>query len=76
MPISPRIHKLEVPHNPVPLNSAFYIERYSLESLRYIIESFCYDAIAQPAALIRIKALRQMGKTSLREGGAYAPTII
>lgn len=64
-PIPPPHNRLELPHHPVPLNSPLYIERYPQESLRYTIESFCYEAIAQPAALIRIKAPRQMGKTSL-----------
>ncbi|WP_308418392.1 AAA-like domain-containing protein [Nostoc sp. CENA543] len=62
---SPLPRRLELPHHPVPLNSSLYIERYYLESLRYTIESFCYEAITQEAALIRIKAPRQMGKTSL-----------
>ncbi|AFY48829.1 hypothetical protein Nos7524_3022 [Nostoc sp. PCC 7524] len=65
LPILPPINRLELPHDPVPLNSPLYIERYSLESLHYTIESFCYETITQPAALIRIKAPRQMGKTSL-----------
>ncbi|MBD2731297.1 AAA-like domain-containing protein [Nostoc sp. FACHB-892] len=43
---------------PVPLNSCFYVERPP-------VESDCYQAIRQPGALIRIKAARQMGKTSL-----------
>lgn len=43
---------------PVSLNSRFYVERPP-------IESNCYEAISQPGALIRIKAPRQMGKTSL-----------
>ena len=43
---------------PVPLNSAFYVERSR-------IESRCYEEINQPGALIRIKAPSQMGKTSL-----------
>jgi AAA-like domain/CHAT domain len=42
----------------VPLNSPFYVERPP-------IESTCYTAIVKPGALIRIKAPRQMGKTSL-----------
>ncbi|NEO27115.1 MAG: hypothetical protein F6K03_09525 [Kamptonema sp. SIO4C4] len=49
---------LEIPEGQVPLESPFYIERPP-------IESDCYDAIAQPNALIRIKAPRQMGKSSL-----------
>jgi len=42
----------------VPLNSPFYVERPP-------IEANCYTAIVKPGALIRIKAPRQMGKTSL-----------
>ncbi|QLE59561.1 serine/threonine protein kinase [Nostoc sp. TCL26-01] len=61
----PSVNRLELPHHPVPLNSPFYVERYSTTSVRYTIEALCYEAIAQPAALIRIKAPRQMGKTSL-----------
>ncbi len=49
---------LEVPEGPVALNSIFYVERPP-------IESRCYDTITQAGALIRIKAPRQMGKTSL-----------
>lgn len=49
---------LEIPEGQVPLNSPFYIERPP-------IETTCYEAIANPNALIRIKAPRQMGKTSL-----------
>ncbi|WP_414578826.1 AAA-like domain-containing protein [Anabaena sp. CCY 9402-a] len=63
--ILPSINRLEPPHHPGSLNSALYIERYSLESLHCTVESFCYQAIAQPAAIIRIKAPRQMGKTFL-----------
>jgi predicted AAA+ superfamily ATPase len=39
------------------LESRFYIQRPPIETL-------CYEAITQPGALIRIKAPRQMGKTS------------
>ena len=42
----------------LPLDSAFYVQRSQIESI-------CYDAILQPGALLRIKAPRQMGKTSL-----------
>src|SRR5207237_2944293 len=42
----------------VPLNSPLYIERFPLEQV-------CYETILQPGALIRIKAPKQMGKTSL-----------
>ncbi|MBW4496886.1 MAG: AAA-like domain-containing protein [Oscillatoria princeps RMCB-10] len=48
----------ELPEGQVELASRFYIERPP-------IESRCYDTIIQPGALIRIKASRQMGKTSL-----------
>jgi serine/threonine-protein kinase len=49
---------LDEPEGQVGLDSAFYVERPP-------IESDCYDAIEKPAALIRVKAPRQMGKTSL-----------
>ena len=48
----------ELPRGQVELASAFYLERP-------LIDSRCYEAIAKPGALIRIKAPRQMGKTSL-----------
>ncbi|MDX2098331.1 MAG: AAA-like domain-containing protein [Leptolyngbyaceae cyanobacterium bins.59] len=48
----------ELPGGQVRLSSAFYIERVPYEAQ-------CYRAILQPGALIRIKAPRQMGKTSL-----------
>ena len=53
--------KAVVPENPegqVPLDSDFYVERPPLEA-------DCYEMILKPGALIRIKAPRQMGKTSL-----------
>ena len=49
---------LERPEGSVSLKSLFYIERPP-------IEGDCYDEIVQPGALIRIKAPRQMGKSSL-----------
>ena len=49
---------LELPIESVPLSSPFYIRRDPDETL-------CYDQVIQPGALIRIKAPRQMGKTSL-----------
>jgi hypothetical protein len=49
---------LEQPEGRVPLGSALYVERPP-------IESDCYEAIVTPGALIRVKAPRQMGKTSL-----------
>ncbi|NMG06038.1 AAA-like domain-containing protein [Brasilonema sp. UFV-L1] len=48
----------EQPEGQVSLQSAFYVERPP-------IEADCYKTILQPGALIRIKAPRQMGKTSL-----------
>mgnify|MGYP005843493433 CR=1 FL=1 len=49
---------LEFPGGSVPLNSPFYIERPP-------IEANAYAEINNPGSLIRIKAPRQMGKTSL-----------
>ncbi|NEQ97788.1 MAG: hypothetical protein F6K30_13895 [Cyanothece sp. SIO2G6] len=48
----------EVPKGLVQLESIYYIERPPCETQ-------CYAAIQRPGALIRIKAPRQMGKTSL-----------
>ncbi len=48
----------ELPQGQVRLDSAFYIERSPYEAQ-------CYREILQPGTLIRIKAPRQMGKTSL-----------
>jgi AAA-like domain len=48
----------ELPSGQVRLASAFYVERVPYEAQ-------CYKEILQPGALIRIKAPRQMGKTSL-----------
>lgn len=48
----------ELPEGSVSLDSAFYVERPP-------IEERCQETIVQPGALIRIKAPRQMGKTSL-----------
>ncbi len=52
------IPKLEYPDGLVSLNSPFYIEYPDIESL-------CYETLVQPASLIRIKAPKLMGKTSL-----------
>ncbi len=46
------------PSGSVPLESSFYIERSPIEEL-------VYREINQPGALVRIKAPREMGKTSL-----------
>lgn len=48
----------KLPKNQDNLASHFYIERPPIEEL-------CYQEISKPGALIRIKAPRQMGKTSL-----------
>ncbi|MEB3215015.1 MAG: AAA-like domain-containing protein [Nostocales cyanobacterium 94392] len=52
------MQSLEYPDGAVPLNSSFYLERNGIESL-------CYQTLEKPAALIRIKAPKFMGKTSL-----------
>ncbi|MEG4070856.1 AAA-like domain-containing protein [Microcoleus sp. Pol11C2] len=49
---------LDNPEGSVSLDSPLYIDRPP-------IESDCYQTIVKPGALIRIKAPRQMGKTSL-----------
>ena len=48
----------ENPEGQVPLDSVFYVDRSP-------IEGDCYDEVVKPGALIRVKAPRQMGKTSL-----------
>ncbi|NER32900.1 MAG: protein kinase [Oscillatoria sp. SIO1A7] len=48
----------EEPEGQVSLDSPFYVERPP-------IELDCYEAIEKPAGLIRVKAPRQMGKSSL-----------
>lgn len=48
----------ELPRGQVELASAFYVERPG-------IDQRCYEELIKPGALIRIKAPRQMGKTSL-----------
>lgn len=52
------LNALELPETPVPLDSALYIKRPP-------IESQAYEEIVKPGALIRIKAPKQMGKSSL-----------
>ncbi|MGI2908541.1 AAA-like domain-containing protein [Tolypothrix sp. VBCCA 56010] len=49
---------LEQPEGQIPLDSAYYIDRPP-------IETDCYEASIKPGALIRVKAPRQMGKSSL-----------
>ncbi|MGI0486368.1 AAA-like domain-containing protein [Pantanalinema rosaneae CENA516] len=48
----------ELPTGQVALHSSLYVNRSP-------IEENCYSTVLQPGALIRIKAPRQMGKTSL-----------
>lgn len=49
---------IEQPEGQVPLNSIFYVERPP-------VEEDCYESIVRPGTLIRVKAPRQMGKSSL-----------
>ena len=49
---------LTFPEGFVPLDSPYYIRRSPIESI-------CYETIAKPGSLIRIKGARWMGKTSL-----------
>ena len=53
-----QISALELPNTPVPLDSALYVQRPPIEAL-------AYEEILKPGALIRIKAPKHMGKTSL-----------
>jgi transcriptional regulator with XRE-family HTH domain len=65
-------HLADFPGGPLPLNSSLYIERPPIEAL-------AYAEIRKPGALLRIRAPRRMGKTSLmqrilaygREGEGY-----
>ncbi|MEL6401124.1 MAG: AAA-like domain-containing protein [Cyanobacteria bacterium J06626_4] len=57
-PLAPTSLALEFPSGPVPLNSSLYVERPP-------IESQAFADVLKPGSLIRIKAPRQMGKTSL-----------
>jgi hypothetical protein len=54
----PKPKPMMEPSGTLPLDSPLYIERPP-------IESDCYENISNPDALIRIKAPRQMGKSSL-----------
>jgi hypothetical protein len=58
MPMPPSAIAWEEPEGLVPIDSPFYIERLP-------VEPDCYDAVTKPHSLIRVKAPRQMGKTSL-----------
>ncbi|HBE16903.1 MAG TPA: hypothetical protein DEG17_22165 [Cyanobacteria bacterium UBA11149] len=55
---SPSLPLPTVPEGAVHLDSIFYITRSP-------IEENCYEEITRPGGLIRLKAPRQMGKTSL-----------
>ncbi|MGG6242316.1 AAA-like domain-containing protein [Nodosilinea sp. AN01ver1] len=55
---SPGLPDWELPNGPVPLASQLYIERPP-------IETQTMAALLKPGSLIRLKAPRQMGKTSL-----------
>jgi hypothetical protein len=52
------LNALELPETPVPFDSILYVKRPP-------IESQAYEEIAKPGALIRIKASKKMGKSSL-----------
>lgn len=58
VPVATAAIALDEPEGQVPLDSPLYIERPP-------IEARCYETIRKPGALIRIKAPRQMGKSSL-----------
>ncbi|MGK7950465.1 MAG: AAA-like domain-containing protein [Xenococcaceae cyanobacterium] len=53
-----KTENLTFPEGSVALGSPFYIERTGIESV-------CYETIVKPGSLIRIKAAKWMGKTSL-----------
>ncbi len=57
----------ELPEGQVEVASAFYMERPP-------IEARCRETLVQPGSLIRIKAPRQMGKTSLMARLLYRAT--
>lgn len=69
-------YQLELPEGQVELTSPFYINRPP-------VEARCYEEIKKLGSLIRIKAPRQMGKTSLmakilhesQSQGSYAVTL-
>ncbi|MEL6493800.1 MAG: AAA-like domain-containing protein [Cyanobacteria bacterium J06623_7] len=56
--ITGSITALELPNTPVPLDSALYVQRPPIETL-------AFAEILKPGALVRIKAPKHMGKTSL-----------
>ncbi|NET25395.1 AAA-like domain-containing protein [Okeania sp. SIO1I7] len=58
-----KANKIILPGRPEKPDSPFYIERYRIK--RCSIESECHEKIEDPGSLVRIKAPKQMGKTSL-----------
>ncbi|NEN90065.1 MAG: hypothetical protein F6K48_14565, partial [Okeania sp. SIO3H1] len=58
-----KTNKIILPGRPEKPDSPFYIERYRIK--RCSIEYECYEKIEDPGSLVRIKAPKQMGKTSL-----------
>ncbi|NEP38836.1 MAG: hypothetical protein F6K25_26065 [Okeania sp. SIO2G4] len=57
------ISQVVIPGRPEKLDSPFYIQRYRIR--RCSVESECYGEIEKPGSLVRIKAPKKMGKTSL-----------
>ncbi|WP_013324739.1 AAA-like domain-containing protein [Gloeothece verrucosa] len=58
LPTVSSVTDLSFPEGSVSLNSPFYLERDFVEEL-------CYQTVIKPGSLIRIKAPKLMGKTSL-----------
>ncbi|MBD2385948.1 AAA-like domain-containing protein [Cylindrospermum sp. FACHB-282] len=58
LPASPSATEVPFPEGSEALDSPFYIEHCGIKSL-------CYETILKPGSLIRIKAPKLMGKTSL-----------
>ena len=56
---------LTFPEGPIALGSPFYLQRYVPLAPQSCCESVCYETIAKPGSLIRIKGAKWMGKTSL-----------
>ena len=56
--ISTQSNNLTFPEGSVAIDSPFYLDREGVESV-------CYETIVKPGSLIRIKAAKWMGKTSL-----------
>jgi len=54
----PAVEDIDLPGSPISLNSRFYIERPPSETL-------AYAELGKPGSLIRIRAPRKMGKSSL-----------